>query len=306
VDLGGPRVSASGLTAYARTVSDLGFRAIAANDHLTFARPWLDGIVALASVLEASGDLALATTAALPVIRGPVALARTAAALDELSAGRLLLGVAPGSSRADYDLVGLDFDRRWVLFDEAIAVLRGQLPGLPLWVASWGSAAGLRRVARSGDGWLASAYNTSPLEVIAGRARLRRERTRIAVAGPELGCAVATMWTRVTDRRTEQVATLDQLATLLGRAPEVLAERLLVGSPEHCAELLHRYAEADVDLLFLWPVGDPQRELERFMSDVLPLWKNALPSAGPPSPRSADRSSAAPGAAPDLRPDGPH
>ena len=34
--------------------------------------------------------------------------------------------------------------------------------GVPLWLGSWGSAAGLRRVARLGDGWLASAYNTDP------------------------------------------------------------------------------------------------------------------------------------------------
>ena len=34
--------------------------------------------------------------------------------------------------------------------------------GIPLWLGSWGSDAGLRRVARLGDGWFASAYNTTP------------------------------------------------------------------------------------------------------------------------------------------------
>ena len=37
-----------------------------------------------------------------------------------------------------------------------------QAAGPPIWIASWGSEAGLRRVARLGDGWLASAYNTTP------------------------------------------------------------------------------------------------------------------------------------------------
>ena len=45
--------------------------------------------------------------------------------------------------------------------------------GVPLWIASWGSPAGLRRVARHGDGWLASAYNTDPAAFAAGRAQLR-------------------------------------------------------------------------------------------------------------------------------------
>jgi alkanesulfonate monooxygenase SsuD/methylene tetrahydromethanopterin reductase-like flavin-dependent oxidoreductase (luciferase family) len=34
--------------------------------------------------------------------------------------------------------------------------------GPPVWIGSWGSSAGLRRVARLGEGWLASAYNTTP------------------------------------------------------------------------------------------------------------------------------------------------
>ena len=110
-------IDVAGLTSYARTARGLGFRALSANDHLVFQRPWLDGIVALASVVEASGDLTLATTVSLPVVRGPAALAKAAAALDLLSGGRLVLGVGPGSSRADYDLAGVDFEERWPRFD---------------------------------------------------------------------------------------------------------------------------------------------------------------------------------------------
>ena len=45
-------IDVAGLTSYARTARELGFRALSANDHLVFQRPWLDGIVALASVVE--------------------------------------------------------------------------------------------------------------------------------------------------------------------------------------------------------------------------------------------------------------
>src|SRR5688500_14477786 len=94
---------------YVDAARDLGFSAITANDHLLFQRPWLDGLVALASVLDRAGDLTVATTVALPVVRGPVVLARTAAALNLLSGGRLVLGVAPGSSPRDYAAVGVPF-----------------------------------------------------------------------------------------------------------------------------------------------------------------------------------------------------
>ena len=169
---------------YVDAARDLGYDAITANDHLVFQRPWLDGLVALASVLDRAGDLTVATTVALPVVRGPVVLARTAVALNLLSGGRLVLGVAPGSSARDYAAVGVPFEERWSRFDAALTVLRAELEGesVPIWVGSWGSAGrDCARVARLGDGWLASAYNTTPERLAAGRATLE---AALAVRGP--------------------------------------------------------------------------------------------------------------------------
>jgi alkanesulfonate monooxygenase SsuD/methylene tetrahydromethanopterin reductase-like flavin-dependent oxidoreductase (luciferase family) len=285
VDLDDRGWSVASLTSYARTARRLGYRTLAANDHLSFARPWLDAMVALAAVVEASGDLDLATTVALPVVRGPAVLAKTAAAIDVLSDGRLVLGVGAGSSPADYALAGVDFEDRWALFEEAVRALRSHLgssPGTsaleprpvrpggpPIWIASWGSAAGLRRVARLGDGWLASAYNTSPAQVVVGRATLAEH------AGRSLPCAVATMWTWVTDDERDRRTWLARLATMLDRPDHELADRLLVGSPEHCAAVVDAYAAAGTDLLLVWPVADHERQLERVMQEVVPLVRSA-------------------------------
>lgn len=271
LDFDGRGWQPSTLTRYARAAAGLGFAALAANDHLVFRRPWLDGIVGLASVVEASGDLELATTAVLPVIRGAAAVASAASALDALSGGRLRLGVAPGSSAADFEAVGLPFEQRWSRFDEAVAALRLARPERPLRVASWGSTPGLRRVARLGDGWLASAYNTTPEQVSRGLLTLRDELARLGREDRPLPCTVATMWTHLTDSRAERDATLELLAGMLGRPRETLADRVLVGPPEQCARLAHAYAEAGVDLLCLWPVVEPERQLERFMTEVAPL-----------------------------------
>ena len=212
VRLGDEQLSLTRLARVVDSARELGFAALSANDHLVFRAPWLDGPTALASMVERSGALALATTVALPVVRGPVPLAKALAALDILSEGRLVVGVGPGSSKGDYDVAGVPFEERWKRFDEALAVMRALLNGealpddlrhyalpagvelspapgrkIPVWVASWGSDAGLARVARAGDGWLASAYNTTPERFAAGRAPAAGRRSRRAGDDVDLG-----------------------------------------------------------------------------------------------------------------------
>ena len=113
-----------GLLAYADAARQLGFTTLCANDHLVFPRPWLDGPTALAAVLTRTGDMELATTVSIPVVRGPVAAAKTLGAIDLLSGGRLIVGVGPGSSARDYESVGIPFDERWKRLDETVQVMR--------------------------------------------------------------------------------------------------------------------------------------------------------------------------------------
>jgi alkanesulfonate monooxygenase SsuD/methylene tetrahydromethanopterin reductase-like flavin-dependent oxidoreductase (luciferase family) len=260
---------------------ECGFAAVSANDHLVFQTPWLDGLAALASIVGRSGALGLATTVALPVLRGPVQLAKALAAIDVLSEGRLIAAVGPGSSAKDYELAGVPFDERWKRFDEALDRLRVLLgpdseleprPGaIPLWVGSWGSKAGLARVARAGDGWLASAYNTTTERFASARAALAEAlaaRGREARGFPN---GLATMWTWVTEDSAEADRVLGGvLAPLLRRDPEELRSQVCVGSPGHCAELLSRYAEAGCERAYLWPLGDEPRQLELIAATVVP------------------------------------
>ena len=118
------RVTLERLVALASEAERLGFGTLAANDHLVFQRPWLDGPTALAAVMSAAPSVRLMTSVSLPVVRGPFALAKSLAALDLLSGGRLDAGLGPGSSQADYDLVGIPFTERWARFDEAVRAMR--------------------------------------------------------------------------------------------------------------------------------------------------------------------------------------
>lgn len=142
---------------------------------------------------------------------------------------------------------------------------------MPIWIGSWGSPVGLRRVARLADGWLAFAYNTTPGRFEAGRERLAGELERRGRGASGFPNALATMWTRVTETRSERDRVLhDVLAPLLGRDADELASQVCVGSPEHCAEPLSRYAEAGCDRVYLWPLGNEPRQLELIASKVSP------------------------------------
>jgi alkanesulfonate monooxygenase SsuD/methylene tetrahydromethanopterin reductase-like flavin-dependent oxidoreductase (luciferase family) len=272
IDFEGVPWSAAALRDYVAAAAGSGFGAVSANDHLVYQRPWLDGIVALSSVLDHTGDLTVATTVSLPVVRGPVALAKAANAVQVLSDGRLALGIGPGSSAADYQAVGLPFEERWRLFDQAIGVLRAELTdSVPLWIGSWGSPAGLRRVARRGDGWLASAYNTTPQRLAAGRellAPLLREQGKDPDTFP---VAVATAWAYVTDDPGTAGARLQMVASMLKRDPDEIRKQVLIGDAEHCAALLRAYADAGVATVFVWPVADPVEQVRRFGEEVAPM-----------------------------------
>jgi alkanesulfonate monooxygenase SsuD/methylene tetrahydromethanopterin reductase-like flavin-dependent oxidoreductase (luciferase family) len=291
IDFDGRGWQQGSLTAYAQSARRLGYQWLTANDHLVFQRPWLDAVVALASVLEASGELGLATSVALPVVRGAAAVAKAAAALDVLSGGRFALGVGPGSSARDYQLAGIAFEERWPRFEASLRALRShlhasddqthdgapvlrprpvRLGGVPVWVASWGSAAGLRRVARYGDGWLASAYNADPGQIAAAHETLRTALTRYGRDIASMPCTLATMWVYVCDDERDCRARLEDLAAMLNRPPAELAPRVLVGSAQRCATTLRAYADAGVDRLFVWPLGRAEEQLERFMLEVVP------------------------------------
>jgi alkanesulfonate monooxygenase SsuD/methylene tetrahydromethanopterin reductase-like flavin-dependent oxidoreductase (luciferase family) len=298
VGFGSHQFSLERLSAYVRTARDLGFRALSTNDHLIAALPWLDAPTALAAVLSHSGDMALGTSILLHVVRGPVAMAKALAAIDLLSDGRLFVGLGPGSSARDYELVHLDYQERWKRFDEAVQFLRAlwsadnksfagrfyssagidlepkplQKSGPPIWIGSWGSDAGLRRVARLGDGWLASAYNTMPEQFRMGLNKLEHElrnRGKDPAAFPN---ALATMFMYVTEDRAKAERVLAEVVgALLKRPVEQMRERLLVGSPEACGAKLAAYKDAGVQRVFLWPVADELEQLTIFQQKVAPL-----------------------------------
>jgi alkanesulfonate monooxygenase SsuD/methylene tetrahydromethanopterin reductase-like flavin-dependent oxidoreductase (luciferase family) len=297
MDFGGHPFTLEHLADYTDTATRLGFSALSVNDHMVFSVPWLDGLTALAAMIEHSGDMTLATTVSLPIIRGPVPLAKSLAAIDRLAGGRLLVAVGPGSSERDFDCVGVDFEERWARLDDSIGALRslwrsGSAPfvgrfystegisldphptrreGPPIWVGSWGSDAGLRRAARLADGWLASAYNTTPTAFGEAWTRLR-DLLPLHGKDPEaFPNALATMWFHITDSKSEADRVMrERVLPTIHRPEDLLRSRLPVGPAELFAEKLSEFARAGVQRVFVWPIVDEAHQLELFWETVRP------------------------------------
>lgn len=116
---------------YAEAAEAAGFDAIAFTDHPAPPSSWLDSgghaaldpFVALTACAAATERLRLMTFLAIAGYRNPFLLAKSAASLDLLSAGRLVLGVGAGYLRGEFAALGADADDRQAALDEAVQLL---------------------------------------------------------------------------------------------------------------------------------------------------------------------------------------
>lgn len=114
----------------ALTVEDCGFDSIWVGDHLLFrddetdTRGPLESWSLLAALAEATQRVELGPLVAATSFHAPAMIAKKAATIDEISSGRLILGLGAGWNKAEYDAFGFPYDRRVSRFEEAFTVIR--------------------------------------------------------------------------------------------------------------------------------------------------------------------------------------
>lgn len=282
---------------FAERAEEQGFDYISVNDHVVFGTGLLDPLTSLAVATAATSKIRLGTSILNIVVRNPVVAAKAFSSLDVLSSGRLFAGVGPGSHKPDYDACDIAFEERWPRFTESLEVLRRlwsqspasyrgrfyalenlvlepkpiQRPHPPIWIGSWGSDRGLRRVAEYGDGWMASAYNITPEGFSEKWKRLRLYAEELGKDPDSMGNAVVTMFTYLSqDQEKARLAAKNTLAPALGRPLEELCRLLPFGTSEQCIEKIRRLAEAGVKRVHIWPVQDELEQMEIFSDQVMP------------------------------------
>jgi probable F420-dependent oxidoreductase len=198
---------AQALVGLASRAEELGFDSVWVHDHVfnvghVFDRiggkPYYEPLTLLSFVAARTERVRLGTSVLVLPYHNPIRLAKTAATLDVLSGGRLILGVGVGSIEKEMRAMGSPFAERGAVTDEAIAVMRAlwtqadpsfdgkysrfagmkfspkplQKPSIPV-VIGGVSRAAIRRAARLGDGW--QPLGLSPEALGQGIALLREE-----------------------------------------------------------------------------------------------------------------------------------
>src|SRR5215831_18171186 len=117
---------------YARRIEKRGFPAIWVTDSLGRGRPTLDTLVVLGALSVATQRVELGTAVLQVSLRHPIELAHRVQSVQALSGGRLRLGVGSGSTRADFKLLGGDYDHRSRTLRNSLDIMRRAWRGEPV------------------------------------------------------------------------------------------------------------------------------------------------------------------------------
>lgn len=117
---------------YARRIEAAGFPGIWVGDSMGRGRATLDPLVALAAVAAVTERVEIGIGVLQVSLRHPVELAHRVMSVQALSGNRLRLGVGSGSTRADFELLGGDYDQRFRTLRNSLEVMRRAWRGEPL------------------------------------------------------------------------------------------------------------------------------------------------------------------------------
>jgi len=282
------RPQAVPLLELAQRAEELEFDSIWVGDSL-LARPRHDPLTLLAAVAARVPRVVLGTAVLLPALRNPVVLAQQVATLDQISEGRLILGVGIAadvpSIRTEFLAAGVPFEKRvgrllegvrlcralwtgkpvnwdglWKLESAALKPVPHRPGGPPIWIAG-SLPASLERAGRYFDGWLpiepdATKWAQQWAEVQAFARNAGRDHHRLTGA-MYLTAAVDEDANRATERLN---AYLEQYY-----GPQWVAMRArqacYAGPSEGLATWLQGYADAGASHLILRFAGDHERHL---------------------------------------------
>jgi probable F420-dependent oxidoreductase len=287
------RVDPQRIRDFLQRAEAIGFHSAWVVEHMFGTMPALAPVELLTYAAAVTERLQLGAAVLLTALRTPVHTAKSLATLDQLSGGRLIVGVGLGGNPKVYPAFGLTAERRAARFAEGLRVMKRlwtepqmtadgefyrlenaslqprplQTPHPPLWFGGHHPLA-LRRAVELGDGFIGagSASTATFAEQMKVLRAILAERGRDSASFP-IGKRVYLAIDRDRARAGKRLA--EWFGAFYGR-PALAEEVSVWGDVDTCVEGLRAVAAAGAGFLMLNPVFDEAEQLERIAADLAP------------------------------------
>ena len=271
----------------------IGYDSLWVQEQMIGDAPILEPVTLLTYVAALTTKIRLGTAVLLTVIRNPVELAKTLATLDQLSNGRVIVGVGIGGPHTPHEIFGVPREHRPRRFVEGLQVMKAlwtqpratvsgefwkfanvamepkpvQKPHPPIWFGAR-EMIGLKRAVRLGDGWMGPGSSSSA-EFI-GHVELVRRLLDESKRDPATFPISKRVYIAVDDDRARAERRLREWFGVRYKMPDMASRVSIYGSAAECIDKLGELARAGAQRLLLDPVFDHVEHMELMARDIIP------------------------------------
>ncbi|MFQ5775067.1 MAG: LLM class flavin-dependent oxidoreductase [Kiloniellaceae bacterium] len=286
---------------YAVRMEELGYESVWVWDHILLGVdphfPIIESLSLLTAVAARTKTIRLGTGILVLPLRNAVVLAKQLSSLDQISNGRLVLGMASGWYKREFDAVGIDFHKRGKIMDQNLEILRRlwtedmvegeypphnlrnavmfpkpvQKPHPPILIGGYVDRV-LKRAAVAGDGWLTYFY--TPESFAKAWAKIRNF-AEAAGKDPDTLTNCNQLPIMIGERAKIEGPMNEWLHTEWDFASwsESTPESAIVGSVEECAERLQAHIDAGVERIIFVPYRYETEQVEAIATEIIPRLK---------------------------------
>ena len=287
------------LVEYGEKVEALGYDSLWVWDHILLGVepnfPIMDSLTTLTTIAARTKRIKLGTGILVLPLRNPVALAKQLATMDQFSNGRLIMGMASGWYKREFDALGIPFEKRGKLMDENLEILNrlwteekvdgkymahnisaavmypkpAQKPRMPLLIGGYVDRV-LARAGVSGDGWLTYFYEPK---------NFTKSWNKVRAAAKEAG------------KDPDKLLNASQLPIMVGKSKEAVQpdmldwlnkewdfpansdcsrESAIMGSVDDCVAQLKEHLAVGVQKIIFVPYKYQADQVEIIAREIIP------------------------------------
>jgi alkanesulfonate monooxygenase len=292
------------LVEYGVKMEQLGFDSLWVWDHVLLgvepSFPIIEALTLLTAIAARTRKIKLGTGVLVLPLRNPVLLAKQLSSMDLLSEGRLIMGLASGWYKREFDAVGVPFEQRGKIMDENLEIItkfwtkpmvKGQYtyhkipagvmypkpfqkPRPPILIGGYVDRV-LKRAAVSGDGWLTYFY--TPESFARSWAKIR-DFAKEAGKDPDHLLNAAQLPIRIGKSRA---AVESEMMEWLGKEWDYAAwsestkDSAILGTVDECVEQLKAHLAVGVQKLIFVPYRYEMEQIEIIAREIIPRLKNS-------------------------------